>query len=1233
MRLLFTLFLICIGISLNAQCEYYEDFETYPNSQVPAGWTVINTTGVSYVTASVQQNSSAPSPPKYFRMSNSTASTGDFMIVLPLNTETSDGNHRITFYLNGSNGATSTLQVGTINAVDGTGTFQQISEISGYPTGTTWAKYYVNIPSGTNQYIAFRHSLTAFNNVFSFDNICFQEIPTCLEVSGVNVTNLQAEEITFGWTASGSNETAWEHIVQTTDLPAPTSSTSGTEVGTNSATVSGLDPDTEYNIFVRAKCSGTDYGAWIGPVKTTTLCSSYVANYFSGFEDNVSAQDVKPCWSAYDTGTGDLKTFGTTFGVTPSEGNLLLRFYFPSSMATNSLVLISPEFSDLTTDKQIRFKMNKRAGYEANMKIEIGTVASPTDMDSFVLLDDTTLTETTVVAATWTEFTVNLTNYNEALGHHYIAFRPQHSGAGATQYIFMDEFNYEYNLEAVLNDEPITAHPILASSDYQCENAKTGTFEGATRSPEFPCNTTPYIDYKDLWYKFEAPATGRYAFSLNIAPAATANLVVWQGTLGSLTPISAGCLTRYTQQDLVAGQTYYVSIGSPEPTTEFELCIIQLPESTNDEPANAIELLESTTDECENALEGNTALATHSTDSACGSTSKDVWYLFTPSQTAEYTFRRNYLNGSAPTGISVYSGTPGNLVQVNDSCGGGLILVNLLAGETYYVAVSSSSSSNPVYFSLCAYPSPPPPVNDACGSPIDLTVGTTFEENMIIGDNTSATVNLGSTPAPNCGALEFDVHGRDVWFTVTVPESGNFVVETRKQDGSLLTDTVMETYTGTCGTTTLEPYYYNMPPPNQGQAYCNDQFVIGGNQFAGIRFDNKQPGEQVIIRVWGWARQFGEFKISVYDDTETCASPTNITISDITDGTATISWDAPSPAPVGGYEYKVQAQGAGYPGASTGIQTTNTTVSVSSLTSNYNYEVYVRAICSTNDSSWEGPILFTTLETCDSPSNIMISEIQSNQATVSWDAPTSTPEGGYYYIVQPAGTGNPDMANAEQTDETSVTVLGLDASTAYEVYVSSFCALNGSSWEGPILFITLETCDSPTNITISAIQNNQATVSWDAPTTAPEGGYYYIVQPAGTGNPDIANAEQTDETSVTVLGLDAGTQYEVYVSSFCTSTGSAWEGPVVFETTNMGVNDWSGSMAQIYPNPVSNILNIESKGTIDEVILYNLNGQITTRQEIHAKQAKLDVSSLAKGIYILKIFTENHVQTVKMVKK
>lgn len=426
---------------------------------------------------------------------------------------------------------------------------------------------------------------------------------------------------------------------------------------------------------------------------------------------------------------------------------------------------------------------------------------------------------------------------------------------------------------AAQSDEATDATPLILSNTFDCENAALDDFEGFTKSPEFTC--VSYDGWVDSWYTFTPAGTEVYALEIESTNSSNQDvrIGIYTGTPGSLTSIT-GCATRYYSGTLNAGQTYYINARGASVSTAYRLCAYKFPATpTNDEPEQADVLTESTFEVCENAVIGHTTSGSYTNETTCSTSNPDVWYAFTPSETAEYTFRADLVNGAMPLYIGIYTGTPGFLNPIGEGttsptlqCSD-MVLADLTAGNTYYISVTSPNSSQAIYFSLCGYISPAAPANDDCTTPTALTVGNTFEDNYIVATTTSASVNYENSNFPACGTLsDFAIYGRDVWFTVVVPESGTFIVETREEPTETnLNDTAMEAYTGSCGTETLEPYYYNLPPPNTGQAYCSNQFVIGGNAYAGISYTNKTPGETVFIRVWGWAYQFGKFRISAYD--------------------------------------------------------------------------------------------------------------------------------------------------------------------------------------------------------------------------------------------------------------------------------------------------------------------------------------------------------------------------------
>ena len=58
---------------------------------------------------------------------------------------------------------------------------------------------------------------------------------------------------------------------------------------------------------------------------------------------------------------------------------------------------------------------------------------------------------------------------------------------------------------------------------------------------------------------------------------------------------------------------------------------------------------------------------------------------------------------------------------------------------------------------------------------------------------------------------------------------------------------------------------------------------------------------------------------------------------------------------------------------------------------------------------------------------------------------------------------------------------------------------------------------------------------------------------------------------------------------------------------------------QIFPNPVSNILNISSSEEISEIEIVNVMGQVVYRTEVNGNNAVCDVEGLTAGVYFVRI--------------
>lgn len=64
----------------------------------------------------------------------------------------------------------------------------------------------------------------------------------------------------------------------------------------------------------------------------------------------------------------------------------------------------------------------------------------------------------------------------------------------------------------------------------------------------------------------------------------------------------------------------------------------------------------------------------------------------------------------------------------------------------------------------------------------------------------------------------------------------------------------------------------------------------------------------------------------------------------------------------------------------------------------------------------------------------------------------------------------------------------------------------------------------------------------------------------------------------------------------------------------------NGKSVRVYPNPSNNYFQISSEAVVEKVALYSIQGQLVKSFE---KQEKYDVSDLAKGVYLIKIYGED----------
>ena len=122
--------------------------------------------------------------------------------------------------------------------------------------------------------------------------------------------------------------------------------------------------------------------------------------------------------------------------------------------------------------------------------------------------------------------------------------------------------------------------------------------------------------------------------------------------------------------------------------------------------------------------------------------------------------------------------------------------------------------------------------------------------------------------------------------------------------------------------------------------------------------------------------------------------------------------------------------------------------------------------------------------------------------------------------------------------------------------------------------------------------------------------------PIKTYNWYINNALQSTHTdSLVVPAVTENTDVRLEATSQKNCTAVNW----ITITTNVGIDDVEGLQVNLYPNPTSRFLNLESAQGIHEVVIYNTVGQQVITRNGNGNHLVLDLGSLATGHYTLRI--------------
>jgi len=103
--------------------------------------------------------------------------------------------------------------------------------------------------------------------------------------------------------------------------------------------------------------------------------------------------------------------------------------------------------------------------------------------------------------------------------------------------------------------------------------------------------------------------------------------------------------------------------------------------------------------------------------------------------------------------------------------------------------------------------------------------------------------------------------------------------------------------------------------------------------------------------------------------------------------------------------------------------------------------------------------------------------------------------------------------------------------------------------------------------------------------------------------------------------------YFDYNAPIATNAVSTTVGP------NLGSDAFALNNLKYYPNPVKNTFTLSNSSVIDSVEITSLLGQKVVTKTVNDLQAEINLSSLANGIYFVKVTSEGQEKTIKIIKE
>lgn len=422
-------------------------------------------------------------------------------------------------------------------------------------------------------------------------------------------------------------------------------------------------------------------------------------------------------------------------------------------------------------------------------------------------------------------------------------------------------------------------------------------------------------------------------------------------------------------------------------------------------------------------------------------------------------------------------------------------------------------------------------------------------------------------------------------------------------------------------------------------------------------------------------------------------TPPNVTISNVTSGSATVTWNPIVPSATYVMRYRVV-------GSTTWINVTlpappTNTFILTGLSSYVTYEVQIANICNgeTTTNPYSNSQVFTTIRVCSiPPPGLTITQLAPTTAEVTWDAYTGTGATNSY-ILRYRKVGIPSWTTVNVNNTNTYTITGLIELTKYEMQVANVCTGTPGNFT-PLYYFTTPTvvyCQMASTVSgteyinkvtvtpfqgvakenasiastytdytgnaakhITLVQGSQGNVVKIDKTSSSgsntgvavwidfnRNGYFDVnekILSNGPNNADTASAAFTvpDDAFVSMTDykyvvMRVAMQKDAIPVNCTNFQNGEVEDYTVRIVKQPVVNPLNQTDIMIYPNPVSTVLNVKNISKKANYKIYTAAGQLISDGLI--LNNKIDVSRLINGLYVIELVDGDKTVQKKFIKE